>query len=184
MRPDTWTLLLPSKVSSPTPLCPVKTDCLLTLLVRGNVLFQFGELRSWIQAEQLEVDCQLHLSAMSPWTSHWTSLGPFSYKIDNRVNEAHPWVVQNSHYSMEKQCWSASNLRKEVQPSPSPLSNLGASGRLGHRIIHPAPPPVLAHPSTHILGTGNVGEGEQQRARETVSREPYPKVADAALEAQ
>lgn len=183
MRPNTGTLLLPSKVSSPTPLCPVKTDCLLTLLVRGNVLFQFGELRSWVQAEQLEVDCQLHLSAMSPWTSHWTSLGPV-FLQNGHQSEAHPWVVQNSHYSMEKQHWSASNLRKEVQPSLSPLSNLGASGRLGCRIIHPAPPPVLAHPSTHILGTGNVGEGEQQRGRETVSREPYPKVADAALEAQ
>lgn len=95
MRPNTRTLLLPSKVSSPTPLCPVKTDCLLTLLVRGNVLFQFGELRSWIQAEQLEVDCQLHLSAMSPWTSHRTSLGPV-FLQNGHQSEAHPWVVQNS----------------------------------------------------------------------------------------
>lgn len=107
MRPNTWILGLPSQVSSPTPLCPVKTDyCLLNLVVRGNFISQSGELRPGSQAEQQEVDFQLQLPAMSPWTSHLTYLGPI-FLQNGHQSESHPEVVQSSHYPVEKPSWGA-----------------------------------------------------------------------------
>lgn len=89
---------------------------------------------------------------MSPWTSHLTSLGPI-FLQNGHQSEAHPWVVQNSHYSMEKPSWSAQQPWQMGTIHTILFKQLMGYRKMAVcRMIHPGPPTVLAHPSAHILG--------------------------------
>lgn len=85
----------------PCPLSPVQTDSLPTLLVRRKFPFPLSGTQTLNAGGAARGgDFQLHpLPALSLWTSHLISLGPFPCLQNGHQSEAHPWAAQNSHYS-------------------------------------------------------------------------------------
>lgn len=144
MRPNTWILGLPSQVSSPTPLCPVKTDyCLLTLVVRGNSDPGARQSsRRWIPApapSDESLDKSSDLSGPH-FPTKWTS------KLSSSLGCAE---LTLSHGKAKLGC--KATLANGYNPPVVFKQLMGFRKMAVCHMIHPGPPTVLEHPSAHIL---------------------------------